>query len=107
MRKGVEVVPGASVSNTELQTLGDWWKTNVAGELGIESVPAQARAWGTFARQTGVETPVGAPKLELLAQKIMQTAQQTGLSPELVRDRVLMGEMWLSGRGGLLGEIGK
>jgi hypothetical protein len=107
MRKGVEVVPGASVSNTELQTLGDWWKNNIAGELGIESVPAQARAWGTFARQTGVETPVGAPKLELLAQKIMQTAQQTGLSPELVRDRVLMGEMWLSGRGGLLDEIGK
>lgn len=107
MRKGVEVVPGASVSNTELQTLGDWWKTNVAGELGIESVPAQARAWGTFARQTGVETPVGAPKLELLAQKIMQTAQQTGLPPELVRDRVLLGEMWLSGRGGLLDEIGK
>ena len=99
MIKGQPAIPGASVSNTELQTLGDWWKNDIAGALGLESVPAQARAWGTFAKQTGVETPVGAPKLELLARKIMQTAQQTGLPPELVRDKVLTGEMWLSGRG--------
>lgn len=99
MVKGKPAIPGASVSNTELQTLGDWWQNQVAGQLGLESVPAQARAWGTFARQTGVETPVGAPKLELLARKIMQTAQQTGLPPEVVRDQVLLGDMWLSGRG--------
>jgi len=99
MVKGREAVPGDSVTNTELQSLGDWWRRNIAGDLGLESVSTQARAWGTFAPQTGVDTPVGAPKLELLARKIMQTAQQTGLPPELVRDKVLTGEMWLSGRG--------
>ena len=104
MRKGQEVVPGASVSNTELQTLGDWWRKDIAGALGLESVPAQARAWGTFAPATGVATPVGAPKLELISQKIMQTAQQTGKSPEEVRDAYLMGTSWLSGRG-LMGEF--
>ena len=72
--------------------------------MGLESVPAQARAWGTFAPFTGVDTPVGAPKLELIAEKIMQTARQTGKSPEEVRDAYLMGTGWLSGRG-LLGEF--
>jgi len=104
MRKGQEIVPGASVTNTELQTLGDWWRKDIAGALGLESVPAQARAWGTFSPATGVDTPVGAPKLELIAQKIMQTARQTGKSPEEVRDAYLMGTGWLSGRG-LLGEF--
>ena len=85
---------GASISTPELQTIGDWWGKDVAGELGINSVDAQARAWGTFAPQTGVDTPVGAPKLELIAQKIMDASRAYGISPEQARDMILKGEMY-------------
>lgn len=101
--KGKEVVPGASVSNPEMTQLAPWWREKIAGELGIESVPAQARAWGAFAPQTGVESPIGAPKLELLATKIMETADRLGVSPETARDMVLRGENWAGKRrGGLV-----
>jgi hypothetical protein len=89
--KGEQVVPNASVSNAEMSALAPWWRKHIAGELGIESVPAQARAWGTFSPQTGVTTPIGAPKLEMIAQAIMQTAHRLGVSPETARDLVLRG----------------
>jgi hypothetical protein len=82
----------ASVSNPEMSQLGPWWRNRIAGKVGLESVPAQALAWGTFARQTGVDTPVGAPKLELLAQQIEKAARREGVSPETMRDRVLLGK---------------
>ena len=34
----------------------------------------------------------GAPKLELLAQQIMKTANRLGVSPETARDMVLLGK---------------
>ena len=92
--KGKEVIPGASVSNPEMTQLAPWWRDEIAAQLGIESVPAQARTWGAFSGQTGVTTPIGAPKLELLAQKIMETANRLGVSPETARDMVLMGEAY-------------
>jgi hypothetical protein len=82
----------ASVSNPEMSQLGPWWRERIAQKAGLESVPAQALAWGTFARQTGVDTPVGAPKLELLAQQIEKAARREGVSPETMRDRVLLGK---------------
>jgi len=63
-------------------------------------VPAQARMWGTYAPQTGVDTPVGAPKLELLAQAISERAQKLGIDPQKLRDDVLTGKAhatWLAG----------
>jgi hypothetical protein len=103
--KGKEVVPGASVTNPEMSQLAPWWKEKIAGELGIESVPAQARAWGAFAPQTGVESPIGAPKLELLARKIMETADRLGVSPETARDMVLTGENWAGKKAGGLAQM--
>ena len=91
-RKGKEVVPGASVSNPEMSQLGPWWRDKIASQAGLESVPAQARAWGAFSPQTGVESPIGAPKLELLATKIMEAANRYGVSPEQARDMILKGE---------------
>jgi hypothetical protein len=91
-RKGQSVVPGASVSNPEMSTLAPWWKDKIAGQVGLESVPAQARAWGAFSPQTGVESPIGAPKLELLSMKIMEAADRYGVSPERARDMILKGE---------------
>ena len=81
---------GASVSTPELQTLLPWWQ-GIAGDVGLQSVPAQARAWGTFSHATGVDTPVGAPKLELLARQIMETARRRGIDPLVLRDMVLTG----------------
>ena len=93
-RKGQSVIPGASVSNPEMSTLAPWWKDKIAGEIGIESVPAQARAWGAFSPQTGVESPIGAPKLEMLSMKIMEAAKRLNVSPEQARDLILKGEAY-------------
>ena len=91
-RKGKEIVPGASVTNPEMSQLGPWWRDKIASQVGLESVPAQARAWGAFSPQTGVESPIGAPKLELLSMKIMEAANRYGVSPEQARDMILKGE---------------
>ena len=91
--KGKLAIPGASVTNSEMSTLAPWWR-QIAEELGIESVPAQARGWGAFAPQTGVDTPIGAGKLELLARNIMYTAHRLGVTPETARDMVLMGKTY-------------
>jgi hypothetical protein len=90
--KGKEVVPGQSVSTPEMSDLGPWWQQKIAKKLGMESVPAQALAWGAFSPQTGVTTPIGAPKLELIAKQIGQTAQRLGVSPQTARDLVLTGK---------------
>lgn len=98
--KGKEAIPGASVSNSEMGTLAPWWRNDVASQLGLESVPAQARAWGAFSGQTGVTTPIGSPKLELIADQIMETARRLGISPELARDLVLTGEARMGKKNG-------
>jgi hypothetical protein len=90
--KGVDVIPGASVTNPEMHDLGPWWREKIAKQLGLESVPAQARAWGAFSPQTGVTTPIGAPKLEMIAGQIMNTAKRLNVSPETARDMVLTGK---------------
>jgi hypothetical protein len=99
----------ASVSTPELQTLMPWW-SRIAKDAGIQEVPAQALTWGAFSPATGVETPVGAPKLELIAQAIMRRANELGVDPKTVRDAYLTGRMRLSvagtagaGGAGLLG----
>jgi hypothetical protein len=38
-----------------------------------------------------VKTDIGAPKLELLARRIMERAQKLGIDPATLRDEVLMG----------------
>jgi len=80
--------------------LAPWWKKKIAEEVGIESVPAQARTWGLFSPQTGVTTPIGKPKLELIADKIMETARRLNISPEEARDLVLTGKTYAGKAGG-------
>jgi hypothetical protein len=103
--KGKEVLPGASVSNPEMSMLAPWWREKIAAPLGLESVPAQARAWGAFSPQTGVTSPIGAPKLELLAQKIMETSSRMGVSPETARDMVLTGKTYAGKKAGGLATL--
>ncbi len=90
-RKGPSNVQG-SFSTSEYQTLQPWWQHEVAGPSGLESVPAQARLWTALGPQTGVDSALGAPKLELLAKQIMVTAKRLNVSPEAARDMVLSGK---------------
>jgi hypothetical protein len=90
--KGKSVVPADSVSTPELQQLAPWWKNDIAGKFGLESVPAQAIMWGAGAPQTGVKTAIGAGKLELQAIEMAKAANRLGVSPETARDLILMGK---------------
>ena len=91
-RKGLDVVPGASASVPEMTSLGPWWAEKVAAPMGLQAVPAQAVVWGAGSGATGVTSPIGAGKLELLAQQIGITAKRLGISPERARDLILMGK---------------
>jgi hypothetical protein len=81
-----------SVTNPEMTQLAPWWRSKIAEELGIEPVSAQARAWGTFAPQTGVTTPIGSPKLELLADQAVLAGRRMGIEPEEALRMFIMGE---------------
>ena len=85
-----------SWTTPEAQQLTPWWREEVAGQVGLESVPAQALAWGLFSPQTGVDTPVGVPKLEILAQMIKERAAERGISVEQARDEILMAQDYVS-----------
>jgi GNAT superfamily N-acetyltransferase len=98
--KGQEIVPGSSVSTPEMDTLGPWWRNRVAGQVGLESVPAQALAWGAFSPYTGVKSAIGAPKLEILSTQIGKLAQRLGVSPETARDLVISGKAGAFSDGG-------
>lgn len=102
--QGKEIVPGSSVSTPEMQTLAPWWRNRVAGPAGMESVPAQALAWGAFSPYTGIQTAIGAPKLEILSTQIGKLAQRLGVSPETARDMVISGKAGAFADGGLVGE---
>ena len=104
VRKGAQ--PGVSMQMHEYSGgVGPWFRENVAGPLGIEAVPAQARTWGVFAPQTGVDTAIGAPKLELLAGRIARRARELGVDPALLRDAVLRGKAH-AGIAGTAGAVG-
>lgn len=81
-----------SVSNPEMTQLAPWWRSKIAEQLGIEPVSAQARAWGTFAPQTGVTTPIGSPKLELLADQAVLAGRRMGVPPEDALKMFILGE---------------
>lgn len=98
--KGKDVVPDASVSNAEMSTLAPWWRERIAGEAGLESVPAQARTWGLFSPQTGVTTPIGAPKLELLSDQAVMAAMRLGISPEDALSMYIRGQLRLGRKDG-------
>ena len=84
--------PEVSMKGPEYRSFGPWFRGNVAEPAGLEAVPTQASLWGLGAPQTGVETAIGAPKLELLAQRMWERAQKLGIDPRAVRDQVLLGK---------------
>ena len=102
--KGVATIPKASASVPEMVALGPWFNQKVAQPMGLEAVPAQAVIWGAGSGATGVTSPIGAPKLELLAQQIGETATRLGISPESARDLIISGKEYAGGitEGGIL-----
>jgi hypothetical protein len=90
--KGMPTIPKASASVPEMRALTPWWQEKIAAAHGIEPVPAQAVVWGAGSGATGVTSPIGAGKLELLSQQIGKTAKRLNISPEEARDLVLMGK---------------
>jgi hypothetical protein len=81
----------AAFTRPEYQQLSPWWQHRIAAPLGLESVPAQARMWTVMGPQTGIDSPLGAGKLELFSQQIAKAAKRLGISPENARDLILSG----------------
>jgi hypothetical protein len=82
----------SSWSMPEAVELAPWFRESVANPAGYEAVSGQANLWGLLGPQTGVDTAIGAPKLELLSQLIMDTSKRLKVSPEEARDLVLLGK---------------
>jgi hypothetical protein len=82
---------GKSVSGPELKTLRDWYREQVAEKLDqpLPATSAQAVQWGAMAHETGVETAVGAPKIELFARSVRDLAKRNGVSPKEMLARIL------------------
>ena len=91
-KKGKTSVPNASASVPEMVSLGPWWQKEIAAPMGLEPVPAQAVIWGAGSGATGVTSPIGAGKLELLSQQIGKTARRLNVSPETARDMIIRGQ---------------
>jgi hypothetical protein len=100
-KKGVEVLPNASASVPEMVSLGPWWEQKIAKPMELESVPAQAVVWGSGSGATGVTSPIGSPKLELISKLIGDTANRLGVSPETARDLVILRKTHLA-EGGIV-----
>lgn len=86
-----------SMSMAEYQDVAPWWRDRVARRVGMEPVPAQALIWGGLGHATGVDTAIGAPKIELLAKQIMQSARRHNMDPKKAAERVLFGDQFNRG----------
>ena len=80
-----------SISGPELRDLHPWYHEHVAKPSGLPATSAQAVQWGALSHETGVETPVGAPKLELFAQQVKKAAERMGITPKEALTRIIKG----------------
>jgi hypothetical protein len=80
-----------SAEGTEMKVLGRWYHDEVARhpDINIPSTSAQAVQWGALSKETGVDTPVGAPKLELWADEIAAAAKRAGVAPKVMWERIV------------------
>lgn len=89
--------PGVSMKMPEYQQVAPWFKNRIAAQAGLQSVPAQGRLWGAGSGSTGVTSPIGAPKLEMLADHIASRAAVHGITPEDALKRIITGEIYAKG----------
>jgi hypothetical protein len=78
-----------SIDGPELKSLQPWYHEKVAKPLGIPVTSAQAAQWAAFSKETGVESPIGAPKIEIWANEIAKAADRAGISPKEMWTRIV------------------
>lgn len=81
----------ASISTPELLALTPWFNERIAAPFGVKPAQMQPIQWGLYSKQTGVDSPIGPPKLEILADAIARRAAIEGMDPMKYRDLVLSG----------------
>lgn len=90
-KEGSLIPNAASASVPEMVGLTPWFRA-LAHRQELEAVPGQAVVWGGGSNATGVTSPIGAGKLELLAMQIKKAAKREGIPATEMRDRVLLGK---------------
>jgi hypothetical protein len=77
----------------EAQMLWPWYR-DITEQHGWPGTSGQAIQWGALGKDTGVKTKIGAPKAEILAERIEQRAKQLGWPIDVTRHMMLRGEMY-------------
>jgi hypothetical protein len=86
--RGAKAYDG-SIDGTELKTIHPWYHENVAKPLGIPATSAQAAQWAALSHETGVNSPIGSPKLEIWADQIASAAKRAGVEPKEMWERIV------------------
>jgi hypothetical protein len=93
---GLADVRGAKMSDgsaegTEMKVLAPWYHDEVARhhDINLPSTSAQAVQWGALSKETGVNSPIGAPKLEIWADEIAEAAKREGVAPKAMWERIV------------------
>lgn len=83
------LVQGGEISPREASVVHPWYQQRVAQPLGLTGDEAQALQWALYGPQTGVATGLGAPLMELEAQRVAEAARRMGEDPRAVLQRYL------------------
>jgi hypothetical protein len=88
--RGAKAFEG-SADGPEMKVLGRWYHDEVARhpDTNLPSTSAQAVQWGSLSKETGVDSPVGAPKLEIWADMIADAAKRAGIPPKEMWTRIV------------------
>jgi hypothetical protein len=80
-----------SAEGPEMKVLGPWYHDEIARhpDINLPSTSAQAVQWGALSKETGVDSPIGAPKLEIWADMIADAAKREGVAPKVMWERIV------------------
>jgi hypothetical protein len=88
--RGAKAFEG-SAEGPEMKVLAPWYHDEVARhpDVNLPSTSAQAVQWGALSKETGVDSPIGAPKLEIWADQIAAAAKRADVSPKEMWQRIV------------------
>jgi hypothetical protein len=80
-----------SAEGPEMKVLAPWYRDEIARhpDVNLPSTSAQAVQWGALSKETGVDSPIGAPKLEIWADQIAAAAKRADVSPKEMWQRIV------------------
>jgi hypothetical protein len=80
-----------SAEGPEMKVLAPWYHDEIARhpDVNLPSTSAQAVQWGALSKETGVDSPIGAPKLEIWADQIAAAAKRADVSPKEMWQRIV------------------